>query len=126
MSEVREWISFRVKPDEYNQIEEFRKGSTCRSLSEYARKVLLAKPVVVKYRNESADHFLSEMLLLKRELNAIGNNFNQAVKRLHTLDTLPQMRSWLLIYESTHKSFLGKVDEIKERLVQIYELWSQL
>ena len=126
MSEAREWISFRVKPDEYDQIEKFRKGSTCRSLSEYARKILLAKPIVIKYRNESADHFLSEMLLLKRELNAIGNNFNQAVKRLHSLDTLPQMRSWLLIYESTHKSFISKVEEIKDRLVQIYELWSQL
>ncbi|HSZ33431.1 MAG TPA: hypothetical protein VK772_08965 [Puia sp.] len=125
MSDAKEWISFRVKPAEYNQIEQFYKETTCRNLSEYARKVLLSKPVVVKYRNQSADQFLVEMLLLKKELNAIGNNFNQAVKRLHSLDELPQMRSWLMIYDSTHKSFINKVYEINDYLIQIYELWSQ-
>jgi MobC-like protein len=125
MSEPKKWISFRVKPNEYEMIEQYSKSTTCRSLSEYARKILLSKPVVVKYRNESADQFLAEMLLFKNELSAIGNNFNQAVKRLHSLDGLPQMRSWLMIYDSTHRSFMNKVDEISEHLVQIFELWSQ-
>jgi hypothetical protein len=123
MSASREWVSFRIKPAEYEQIEKLRRSTTCRSLSEYSRKVLLAKPVTVKYRNVSADEYLEEMILLKNELSAIGNNFNQAVKRLHTLDTTGQMRSWLVIYESTHQSFIRKVEEIKERLNQIYELW---
>src|SRR5450432_3665317 len=112
MSETKEWISFRVKTSEYALIEQYYKATTCRSLSEYARKVLLSKPVTVKYRNQSADQFLAEMLLFKNELSAIGNNFNQAVKRLHSLDGLPQMRSWLLIYDSTHKAFMNKVVEI--------------
>ena len=125
MSEGKEWISFRVKAFEYELIEQYCEATTCRSLSEYARKVLLSKPVVVKYRNESADQFLAEMLLFKNELSAIGNNFNQAVKRLHSLNGLSQMRSWLMIYDSTHKSFMNKVGAINEHLVQIYELWSQ-
>lgn len=125
MSESNEWVSFRVKPAEYEQIVQFFKTTTCRSLSEYARKVLLSKPVVVKYRNQSADQFLSEMLLFKNELSAIGNNFNQAVKRLHSLEGLQQMRSWLTIYDSTHKSFINKVNEINDHLNNIYELWSR-
>ena len=60
--------------------------TTCRKLSEYARNVLLQKPVIIKFRNQSADDFLDEMILLKNELNAIGNNYNQSVKRLHTLE----------------------------------------
>jgi hypothetical protein len=121
----KEWISFRVKPEEYDNIYKLFQQTTCRKLSEYTRKVLLKKPVVFKYRNQSADAFLTEMILLKNELSAIGNNFNQAVKRLHTLDHYSQMRSWLLLYDSTHRSFLNKTEEIKERLNQIYELWSQ-
>ena len=124
-SPPKEWISFRVKPEEYDKIHKLFQQTSCRKLSEYARKVLLKKPVVFKYRNQSADSFLAEMILLKNELSAIGNNFNQAVKRLHTLDHYSQMRSWLLLYDSTHLSFLNKTDEIKERLNQIYELWSQ-
>ena len=121
----KEWISFRVKTEEYDNIYKQFQQTTCRKLSEYARKVLLKKPVVFKYRNQSADDFLAEMILLKNELSAIGNNFNQAVKRLHTLDHYSQMRSWLLLYDFTHRSFLNKTDEIKERLNQIYELWLQ-
>jgi hypothetical protein len=121
----KEWISFRVKPDEYDKIYKLFQQTTCRKLSEYARKVLLNKPVVIKYRNQSADNFLEEMILLKNELSAIGNNFNQAVKRLHSLDSTAQMKSWLLVYDSTHRSFTIKVEEIKERLNQIYEIWLQ-
>ncbi len=121
----KEWISFRVKPEEYDKIYKLFQHTTCRKLSEYARKVLLNKPVVIKYRNQSADVFLEEMILLKNELSAIGNNFNQAVKRLHSLDTVTQIKPWLLVYDSTHKSFVKKAEEIAERLNQIYELWSQ-
>jgi hypothetical protein len=121
----QEWISFRIKPDEYDKIYKLFRCTTCRNLSEYARMVLLKDPVTIKYRNQSADSFLDEMILLKNELSALGNNFNQAVKRLHALDSFQQMKSWLLIYESTHRSFLNKMDEIKDRLNQIHELWSQ-
>jgi hypothetical protein len=76
----KQWISFRVKHEEYNQINRLFLSTTCRKLSEYVRKVLLNKPVVIKYRNQSADEFLSAMIPLKNELNSIGNNFNQAVK----------------------------------------------
>ena len=124
-NQPKEWISFRVKPEEYDNIYKLFQQTTCRKLSEYTRKVLLKKPVVFKFRNQSADDFLTEMILLKNELNAIGNNFNQAVNRLHTLDHYSQMKSWLLLYDSTHRSFLNKTEEIKERLNQIYELWSQ-
>jgi hypothetical protein len=122
---VRHWISFRLKPEEYSQIDRRWKETTCRNLSEYARKVLLTKPVVIRYRNQSADQFLSEMILLKKELNAIGNNFNQSVKRLHAMDRVPEIRTWAILNESTKRSFMNKIEEIQNRLEQIYQLWSQ-
>lgn len=79
-------VTIRFKPQEYNQLQKKFKSSTCQKLSEYIRKTVLAKPLVFTYRNQSADEFLSEMVKLKNELNSIGNNFNQSVKRLHTLD----------------------------------------
>ena len=45
-------------------------------------KLCLQKPVTVKYRNQSADDFLQAMLELKKELSAIGNNYNQAVHKI--------------------------------------------
>ena len=124
-SKPKEWISFRVKPKEYEQIHGQFTQTTCRKLSEYARKVLLNKPVTVKFRNQSADDFLEQMVRLKNELSAIGNNFNQSVKKLHTLDKIPDIKTWLLLNESTKNLFMKKVEEIKVKMTQIYEQWSQ-
>ena len=124
-NKTKNWISFRVKPQEYEQIIRNFSSTTCRKLSEYARKVLLNKPVVIKYRNQSADEFLSAMIPLKNELNAIGNNFNQAVKKLHTLNQISEFKNWLVTYDEDRKKLLQKADEIKDKINQIYEQWLQ-
>lgn len=119
------WISFRVKPEEYDKIHQHLNSTTHRKLSEYARKVLLNKPVVVKYRNQTADEFLSAMIPLKNELNSIGKNFNQAVKKLHTLNQISEFKIWLIMHEPDIKTGLQKIEEIKSKLIQIYEQWSR-
>ena len=119
------WISFRVKPEEYDKIHQYLNSTTHRKLSEYARKVLLNKPVTVKYRNQTADEFLPAMIPLKNELNSIGKNFNQAVKKLHTLNQISEFKVWLIMHEPDIKTGLQKIEEIKTKLIQIYEQWSQ-
>ena len=89
------------------------------------RKVSMQKPVTIKYRNQSADDFLKEMLGLKKELNAIGNNFNQAVHKLHLLDKIPEFRVWINHYESIQQSLVSKVEEIKLKVSKLYEEWLQ-
>jgi mobilization protein MobC len=129
MKEIKQirdkWLTIRLNEDEYNTIEAFCNTTTSSSMSEYAREILLRKPVMVTYRNETADDFLNEMILLKNELNAIGNNYNQAVKRLHTSDTFPEIKSWLLVNEPLQKSLFEKINEIKLRMNQLYEKWLQ-
>ena len=119
------WIHIRVNETEFKKIEGFWKASTCNKLSDYARTILLNKPVIIKYRNGSADEFLAEMIKLKNELSAIGNNFNQAVHRLHILDRIPDIKTWLLLNEPLKQSFLKKVEEIRLTTIQIYKVWLQ-
>ena len=118
-------VTVRFRPEEYERLQRHYKATTCRKLSEYARKVLLNKPVVVNHRNQSADEILAEMIQLKAELSALGNNFNQAVKKLHTLDYIPEFRTWVLLNEAGKQAFLKKVEEIKLKMNQLYETWSQ-
>ncbi len=59
------------------------------------------------------------MLLLKKELSAVGNN--QAVHKLHLLDKIPEFRSWIIQYNALLKSLVVKVEEIKLRMNQLYE-----
>lgn len=123
--EVRnKMIVVRLNQQEYDSLEKLARQSICRGRSEYLRKVALQKPVTIRYRNQTADDFLPEMLQLKRELNAIGNNFNQAVHKLHTLDRIPEFRSWLHHYEQARQAVEEKTTQILQRMNQLYE-WLQ-
>jgi hypothetical protein len=124
--EVRhKMVVVRMNDNEFEQVEKLRKKSTERNLSSYVREVVLQKPVLINYRNQSADEFLKDMLGLKKELNAIGNNFNQAVHKLHILDKIPEFRVWVNHYDALHQSLVSKVEEIKLRMNQLYEEWLQ-
>ena len=119
------WLTVRLNEEEEKKLNNFYSRTTSNSLSEYARDVLLKEPVNVLYRNQSADEFLTEMILLKNELNAIGKNFNQVVHKLHTLDHITEIKAWTILNESSKKNFMKKVDEIKEKMNQIYWQWLQ-
>src|SRR5665213_856820 len=118
-------VTVRFTPMEYEKVEGEFKGTTSSQLSQYIRSVLLDKPVVVKYRNESLDAFMEEIILLKQELNAVGNNFNQAVKKLHGLNHIPEFRNWLVMNESIKQQILEKTDLIQQRINQISDKWLQ-
>lgn len=119
------WLHLRLTTDEYQKIVAAFSKSTCRKLSDYARKNILQKPIVNIYRNQSLDDFMAEMIRLRGELNAIGNNFNQAVKKLHTLQQIAEFKHWLISYELEKKILFNKVDEIKKHIQKFAESWLQ-
>jgi DNA repair exonuclease SbcCD ATPase subunit len=119
------WLHLRLKPEEYTQLHRQFKKTTCRKLSEYACKILLGKPLIATYRNQSLDDFMTEAIKLRSELNSIGNNFNQAVKKLHTLQQIAEFRSWIITYELEKQNLLNKVEEIKNRINKIADQWLQ-
>ncbi|MDP9077784.1 MAG: plasmid mobilization relaxosome protein MobC [Bacteroidota bacterium] len=118
-------VPFRLLPDEYGKLESAWKKTTIKKLSEYLRRLIFNKPVTGYVRNQSLDEFMAEMVLLRKELNAIGVNFNQAVHRLHTLDHLPQMQLWLKGFERDKEVLFGKVEEIKSRINLFSDQWLQ-
>jgi hypothetical protein len=119
------WLHIRLTEDDYNRIHKKFEQSTDRKFSEYARKVLLNKPVTVGHRNQSLDDFMAEMIALRNELNAIGNNFNQTVKRLHALQQIDEIKTWLLLNETARQIIISKITEIKSKINQIDSQWLQ-
>ena len=116
-------IGLRLTTAEYARIEKKWKATTCRKLSDYVRRSLFEKPVVTTYRNRTQDDLMSELARLRTELNAVGNNLNQAVKKLHTLNQIPEFRSWLTAFEVEKSLLENKVDEIQKQVKKIVESW---
>lgn len=118
-------VGLRFTPQEFVKIERKWKASTCRKLSDYIRKHLFDKPITTNYRNQSLDEFMSEIIRLRTELNGIGNNFNQAVKKLHTLQQISEFKDWIISSELEKKILLNKVEEIKKNIQKMAEKWLQ-
>ena len=118
-------IGLRLTFDEYRKIEKKWTASTCRKLSEYIRRSLFEKPIVTTYRNRSQDDLMTELTKLRNELNAVGNNFNQAVKKLHTLSKITEFKSWLIAYEVEKKILQNKLDEVRNNIKKMLEIWLQ-
>jgi hypothetical protein len=97
----------------------------CRSLSEYSRNVLLGKKVTVIYRDRSMDEVLEEFILLRQELNFIGNNFNQAVKKLNSMAGMPEAYVWQAMLEILRGQLEPAIGRIKDRIADYSDIWSQ-
>jgi MobC-like protein len=118
------WLHIRLTEDEFKKINEGFSRSTKRKRSQYIRAILLDKPITVYTRNKSLDEFLDELILLRRELNFIGHNFNQSVKKLHIAGHTSEIKTWAVINEKAKEIFFKKVDQIEAKITQIEESWS--
>jgi hypothetical protein len=119
------WLHLRLTDSEFETLQKGFQKSTCPKLSDFARKNLLQKPIVMKYRNESLDELISEFILLRKDLNAIGNNFNQMVKKLHSLAQIPEFNHWITLYEMEKKMLFNSIEQIKKHIQKLSEKWLQ-
>ena len=115
----------RFKQSEYDLINNRFKKTRFRKLSEYVRSVLLDKPVTVFYRDRAMDDLLEEMVCLRQELNAIGNNLNQAMRSINSAHGQADSRLWLSLISTVNSKLEPSVREIRERMNQFAEIWSQ-
>ena len=115
----------RLAPEEFAALQEKFNGTAYRVFSDYIRDLVRQKPVSVKTYNQSLDDFLPVALALKNELEAIGRNINQAVKKLNSLPQHGDLKEILDYFAAEELALRQKTAEIKNCLVKIYELWSQ-
>ena len=112
-SKVRDrWVNVRMNQEEFDKLETNRKKTTERSNSDYIRKVATDQPVKILSRNASQDALANEIIRLRKELNAVGQNLNQAVRKLHTLKMIPEFRTWITEYEQTRRNIAGATQNI--------------
>jgi hypothetical protein len=70
---TKRFLSIRLDETELKEVYRLMDHSTCNSLTEYAKKVLLKKPVRVKVRDESKDLLLQEMIRIKNRLDLLAD-----------------------------------------------------
>ncbi len=118
-------VTIRFTPDEYKLIEKRFQESMFRKISEYSRALMLQKPVRVIYRDKSMDDVLEELILIRKELNYIGNNFNQTVHKLNSVMGMPDSELWQAALILLRGQLEPAIREIKEKMDNYSEIWSR-
>ena len=119
------WLHIRLSESEYQMIHGQFNQTTSRKLSDFARKKLLDKPLIGSYRDKSMDGYMEELAQLKTGLSAIGNNFNQAVKKLRTLSKIKEFDHWLVSYELDRRQLFKQVEEAGKHIKTMADKWLQ-
>jgi len=70
-SEKKRFISIRLTEPEFQKVQRFIDSSGCQSLTEYVKKVLTNKPVVMKVRDQTKDDVLECLINIKNKLSLI-------------------------------------------------------
>jgi hypothetical protein len=117
-------VPIRMNEEEFKTLEQNRKKTTEKTNSNYLRKLALRKPLTALTRNASMDDFTMELVRLRKELNHIGVNFNQAVHKLHTLERIPEFRQWIISYEQTRTQIIRSVETIFTFIGERIEKWN--
>ena len=118
-------ILIRLKPKEFDLLDKGLKRTRLRNMSEYTRNVLLNKPITFIYRNKSMDDILEELILIRKELNLVGINFNQVVRKLNSVNDTPDAKLWEATLTVLRDEFQPVIIHIKERMNDFSDIWSQ-
>ena len=65
------FLSIRLSTEEFDEVYQHLQQSTCRSLTEYVKKVLTQKPVTVKVRDQTREDVLQQLIQIKSRLEAL-------------------------------------------------------
>jgi len=80
-NEPKRYLSIRLLPAEFKEIHQQYKSSGCGSLTEYAKKVLMNKPVTNPIteggRNESIDEILHCLIGIKSRLDSLEEHLDE-------------------------------------------------
>lgn len=117
------WLNIRLDQKQFEYIQRQYKSTDCRKMSTWARQILLGKTVVTVTRNQSEDDMMAEVIRLRNELNAIGKNFNQAVKKLNSLTQIKEMEHWLVIFQMDKQALERHCAEIELQIKKMAEKW---
>ncbi|WP_144603935.1 plasmid mobilization protein [Algoriphagus algorifonticola] len=116
------WLHLRLNGKEYEQIQKGFATTIYDKISDYARCLLLKKPVIAGYKDTTMQDILAGLTALRKDLHGVAVNYNQAVKKLNALGNL-EATSYLPQLEKEHKKVLVTLQSVDALIHKITEKW---
>lgn len=118
-------LTVRFNKNELAKLENWLKKSTYhRNMSELIRHLLFKKEITLNTYDASLDRLYEELVLVKKELNAIGVNINQVT---HYFNADPDPSQKLIYAEKIAPLYEGttqKIEKLFDLLSELAQRWS--
>ena len=112
-------IKLRVNQQHYDRLCHLLAKSHYKNMSELLRDIVCEQRVIIYTRDESLGVVMEELSRIRREINAVGINANQAVKQINkTAD-----KNKIILYGLELSEDLCKVDS---QIQQLFPIISKL
>ncbi|WP_316787729.1 plasmid mobilization protein [Pedobacter frigoris] len=118
-----QWLHVRITKAEETIIKKAFGKTTEKKISDYIRKIILGKPMIGAVRNQTLQDILSELLALRKDLNGIANNYNQVVKKLHTMPKEKSLDQWILGFRLQEKNLVKSIETIRDYISKTAAEW---
>lgn len=122
---LTEKIGLRVSVEFYKKMEQWQTQSNCRSVSELARRILYKEEIIWYHKDSRLDETARELALIRKELNAIGNNINQAVRIMNTTPLSDLITSEDKNISDSNKQLLRHLSRVAEMIEAVSKQWLQ-
>lgn len=116
------WLHVRLTAAEYDRIHRAFSATVHQRISDFARAMLLRKPIIGVYQNPVLKDIIGELSALKKDIHGIANNYNQTVKKLNALGSL-EAKKLVPGLESEHKKIVESLTVLEHYLHQTAEKW---
>lgn len=116
-------IKLRVNQWHYDRLGKLLSESHYKNMSELLRDIVCERQVIIYTRDESIGVVMEELVRIRRELNAIGQNINQAVKQINTTVDKNKILVFGLELSEQHLQVLRLTEQLFPIISQLAKKW---
>jgi hypothetical protein len=80
-------IKTRVSREHFERLNKMLSQSRYRTMSELLRDIICKRPITIYTKDDSLNIVMSELVRIRKEINAVGNNINQLTRQVNGLSS---------------------------------------
>lgn len=116
-------VYFKVDAASYQQLKDRCAQSTCRSLAEYLRKLVVLEPITVNNRDASLEDLIAELSQTRRQLARALEAFELRAQEVSHLASPEQLALWRQAQQTERAHITSLIEQIYEHCKKTTYLW---
>lgn len=118
-------IQTRVNAAKYKELILLSAKTGHNTLSDLLRDILYNRPLILKTRDATLDHFMPELIRMRREINHIGVNINQVTHYFNQSDEQTRRLFYAMKVSGHFDAVIDKSEQVLYLIERLGERWLQ-